>query len=120
MPDSCALLVFGDLDHLMLAPAAVHHVHDAKPPADDEGTAKQALDLFGRGVGGHVKILGAQAQQQVAHGAADDVGLKTCLLERGHHLGGAAVHQLGVDAVHRGGHLFALAEMGLAAGGAGR
>ncbi len=45
----------GDLDHLVLAPTAIDHVHDAKALADDEGAAKQALDLFGRGVGGHVE-----------------------------------------------------------------
>jgi hypothetical protein len=50
----------GDLDHLVLAPAAVHHVHDAEAPADDEGAAEQALDLLRRGVGGHVEVLGPQ------------------------------------------------------------
>ena len=71
-----------DLDHLVLAAAAVHHVHDAKAPADDEGAAEQALDLLGRGVGGDVEVLGPQADQQVAHRAADDVGLVAGLLQR--------------------------------------
>ena len=58
-----------DFNHFMLTPAAIDHVHDAKAPANDEGATKQALDLLGRGVGGHVKVLRAQADQQVAHRA---------------------------------------------------
>jgi hypothetical protein len=94
MPASSLLL-----DHLMLAPAAIHHVHDAKAPPDDESPAKQAFNLLGRGIGGHVKVLGAQAHQQVAHGATDNVGFKTGLLEGVHHVAGAFVHQFRVNAV---------------------
>ena len=49
----------GDLYHLMLAPAPIHHMHDAKASANDEGSAKQAFHLLGRGVGGHIKVFGA-------------------------------------------------------------
>ena len=105
----------GDLDHLVFTPPAVHHVHDAKAPPDDEGTAEQAFDLFWRGVGGHVEVFGAQTHQQVAHRAAHDVGLETCLLERAHHVGCPPVHQLGVDAMHIGADLFAFAERRLLA-----
>ena len=63
------------LDHLVVAAAAEHHVHDAKAPADDEGAPEQRLHLLGRGVGGDVEVLRPQADQQVAHRAADDVGL---------------------------------------------
>src|SRR6185369_8469666 len=62
----------GDLDHLVLAPAAVHDVNDAKAPSDDEGTPEQPLDLLGRRIGRDIEVLRAQANQQVAHGAADD------------------------------------------------
>jgi hypothetical protein len=50
--------------------------------------------------------------------ATDDVGLETGTLERVHHVDGARVHQLEIDAVHAGRHLSALAELaGLAAAG---
>ncbi len=110
----------GDFDDLVLAPAAIDHVHDAKALADDEGAAEQALDLLGRGIGGHVEVLGAQAQQQVAHGAADDVGLVARILQRLDHVDGTPVHQVGVDAVHLHGHLLALAEGRLARPWSGR
>jgi hypothetical protein len=48
----------GDLDHLVLAPAAVHHVHDAKAPADDEGAAEQALTCSGVALVATSKSLG--------------------------------------------------------------
>jgi hypothetical protein len=103
-----------DLDHLVLAAPAVHHVHDAKAPPDDEGAAKQRLDLLGRGVGGHVEVLGAQAQQQVAHRAAHHVGLVARLLQRRDHVFRAFVDQGRIDLVHFGRHLLALAEAALA------
>ena len=111
----------GDLDHLVLAAPAVHHVDDAEALADDEGAAEESLDLLGRGVGGHVEVLGFEAQQQVAHGAADDVGLVAGVFQRAHDLGRAAVHQVRVDAVDGGRHFLTLAETVLAAlgGGAG-
>jgi hypothetical protein len=40
-----------------------------------------AAHLFRRGVGGDVEILGFGADQQVAHGAADDKGLVAMLLQ---------------------------------------
>ncbi|TXT36728.1 MAG: Uncharacterized protein FD135_4065 [Comamonadaceae bacterium] len=83
----------------MLTATPIHHMHDAKTPPDDEGPAKQALDLLRRGIGGHIKVFRGQAQHQVAHRAADDIGLKTSLFERAHHVDGAFVHQFGVDAV---------------------
>ena len=98
------------LDHLMLAPAPVHHVHDAEPAPDDEGATEQALHLLGRGRGGHIEILGLESQNQVTHRAADDIGLETRLLEREHHVDGTLVHQLGIDLVHRGRQLDAFAE----------
>ena len=92
-----------DFDHLaqaaVLAAAPEHHVHDAKTPPDDEGSPEQAFHLLGRGVGGHVEILRPQAQQQVAHRTAHDVGLEAAFGQRVHHLDGAFVDQRRVDAV---------------------
>ena len=111
----------GNLDDFVFPAAAIDHMHDAKTLADDEGAAKQVLDLLGRGIGGHVEVLGTQAQQQVAHGATDDIGLVARALEGLHHINGATVHQIRVYAMHLNRHFLTLAELGLArAGGCGR
>ena len=89
----------GHLDHLVVAAPAMHHVHDAKTPANDEGAAKTGFHFLGRGVGGHIKVFRLQADQQIAHCAAHDVSLKAALLQGAHHVQGAFVHQLVVDAV---------------------
>ena len=104
----------GDLNHLVLAPTAIDHVHDAKTPPDDESAAKQAFDLLGRGVGGHVKVFGAQAKQQVAHGATHDIGHKTGLLQGAHHVDGAVVHQAHVNAMAANGDFDPFAKVGFA------
>ena len=109
----------GDLNDFVLAATAVDHVHDAETPADDEGAAEQALDLLGRGVGGHIKVFRAQANQQVAHRAAHDVSLKARLLQRADDVQGALVHQLEVNAVHCSGDFLALAERVLLDAGGG-
>ena len=57
------------------------HVHDAEAAADDAGVAEQAPDVFRSGVGGDVEILRLQAQQQVAHAAADDEGVETGFIQ---------------------------------------
>ena len=100
----------GDLDHLVLATATKHHVHDAETSADDEGSSKQRLDLLGGGIGGHVKVFGTQAQQQVSHRPAHDVGLEALVLQGMHHAQGALVHQPGIDAVFAGGDHATLAQ----------
>ena len=97
------------LDHLVVAATAMDHVHDAEAPADDEGPPEQALDLLGRGIGGHVEVLGPQAHQQVAHRAAHHIGPKAGLLQGAHHLDGALVHQRRVDAMRADRHLHPLA-----------
>src|SRR6185436_15674980 len=112
-----------DLDHLgeaaVLAAAAEHDVDDAEAPADDESTPEQRLHLLGRGVGGDVEVLRAQAEEQVAHGAADDVGLVAGVGERRDDLDGALVDQRRVDAVLRLRHLDALAARNARAGAFG-
>ena len=45
----------------------------AKAPADQAAIAEQALDLLRGGAGGDIEILGLAFEQQVAHGAADQV-----------------------------------------------
>ena len=105
-----------DFDHLVLAPASENHVHDAKTPPDDEGPAKQLLDLLGRGVGGDIKVFGAQTQQHIAHRTADDVGLKPGTLQRAHHVGGPLVHHGRVNAMGAGGYVSAFAKARCAAG----
>jgi hypothetical protein len=60
---------------------AEHHVHDLEAAADDEGAAEQLFDFFRRRIGGDVEVLRLHAQQQVAHGAADDEGLEAGFLQ---------------------------------------
>ena len=102
----------GDFDDFVFAAPAIDHVDDTKTPPDDESAAKQAFDLLGRGVGGHVEVFGPQADQQVAHRTADDVGLKTGLLQGADHVEGALVDQVGVDAVLGDGDFDAFAKLG--------
>ena len=82
----------GDLDHLVFTASPVHHMHDAKASPNNESTPEQALDLFWRGVGRHVKILRPQTHHQVAYRPAHDIGFKTRLLEGVHHVEGAVIH----------------------------
>ncbi|MNT35680.1 hypothetical protein D3C72_1717150 [compost metagenome] len=74
-------------------------MHDLEAAADDARAPEQRLHLLGRGVGRDVEILGLDAEQQVAHGAADDIGLVAGLLQRGSDLDGIARQQRGVDLV---------------------
>ncbi len=81
---------------------AEHHVHDLEAPADDEGAPEQFFHLFGRGIGGDVEVLGFDAQQQVAHGAADDEGLVAGFLQRLRHADRVGRHAARIDAVFVG------------------
>gem|GEM_PF-5173865 len=78
---------------------AEHHVHDLEAAADDEGAAEQFFHLLRRGVGGDVEILRFHAQQQVAHGAADDEGLEAGFLQGLGQADRVRRQQLRVDAV---------------------
>jgi len=89
----------GDLDDFVFAPTAKDHMHDAKTPSNDEGPSEQGLDLFGGGVGGHIKIFWAQTQQQITHGTAHDVGLVAAILQGLHHLQGPIIDQGRIDAM---------------------
>ena len=85
----------GGLDDLL----AEHDVHELEAAADDARAAEQRADLFGRGVGGHVEVLGLQADDEVAHRAADDVGFVAMLAQHLAHLDGVARDVAPVDAV---------------------
>ena len=56
--------------------AALHHMHNLKPPPDNPAAAKQTMHLLGRGAGCHIKILRLDAQQQIAHRTAHQIRLK--------------------------------------------
>ena len=84
---------------------AKHHVHQPEAAADDDGAAEMRLDLLGRGVGGDVEVLRRHADQQVAHGAADDVGMVPGLLQRLAHPQRRAWHPVALDAVLGDRHL---------------
>src|SRR5690606_37672888 len=47
--------------------------------------AEQLADLLGRGVGGHVEVLGTSADQQVAYRAPDQVGAIATLAQPVEH-----------------------------------
>ncbi|MCY1406870.1 hypothetical protein D9M71_221500 [compost metagenome] len=72
----------GDLDDL----AAEMHMHQLEAAADHPRIAEFGADLLGRGAGGHVEILRRDAEQRVAHAAADDVGQVAGLLQALHHV----------------------------------
>ena len=87
------------LNDFMLSASAIDDMNNPKAPTNDEGTAKQPLDLFWRGIGGYIKVFGSQPDQQVTHGTADDISLKTSLFQGVYHVPGALVHQFWVDAM---------------------
>ena len=100
----------GYLNHLMIPAAPVDDVHDAKAPSDDEGPPKQRLHLLGRGVGGHVEVLGPPAHQEVAHRTAHHIGFEAGILQCGHDIDRTFVDQAGINAVFLRGHLHAPAQ----------
>jgi hypothetical protein len=53
------------------------HMREMEAAADQPAVAEQLLDLVGMRVGRDVEVLRMQAEQQIAHGAADQKGLKT-------------------------------------------
>ena len=59
----------GHLDRLR----AEQHVHQLEAPADQVRAPEQAVHLVRVRIGGDVEVLGNDAEQQVAHRAADDV-----------------------------------------------
>jgi Asp-tRNA(Asn)/Glu-tRNA(Gln) amidotransferase A subunit family amidase len=76
--------------------AAVHDVRQAEAPADQPAIAEQRLDLLGRGVGGDVEVLRMPADQQVAHGAADEEGAEAAFAQAIEH-----AQRVGADVLAR-------------------
>ncbi len=66
---------------------AEHHMHQLEPASDQARAAKHPVYLFRMGIGGNVIVLGLEAEQQVAHRTANDIGLKARLVQA---LAGAA------------------------------
>ena len=95
----CALAVVaaesGDLDGFRTH----SHVHDLETPADEARAPETPSHLLGRGIGGDVEILGGDADQEVAHGAADDESLVALVLECFDDAPAAIADRLAADAV---------------------
>ena len=71
-----------DLDDLV----AEAHVREVEAAADQPAVAEQLLHLVGMRVGRDVEVLRMQAEQQVAHGAADEKGLEAGVPQPVEHL----------------------------------
>ncbi len=72
----------GDLEDLL----AHAHVGDEEAAPDQAAGAEQAADLIRMRAGGDVEVFRLDPGQQVAHAAADHVGLMTGVLEAVQHL----------------------------------
>jgi len=66
-----------DLDDL----TAEMHVREAEPPADEATVTKQAPHILGQRIGRHVKILGREPQEQIAHRPPDEERLVPRVLQ---------------------------------------
>ena len=73
-------------------------MNQAETASDDEGAAKLVLHVLGAGVGGHVEVLGHNAQQRVAYGTTNNVGLEARPLQAITHVHGVFAHVFGSDA----------------------
>ena len=62
------------------------HVREAKAPADQPAAAEGPLDLLGPRIGGDIEILRREAEQKIAHAAADQQRLVTRVLESVQHV----------------------------------
>jgi hypothetical protein len=52
-------------------------VNESEPAPDDARIAKKPAHVFRARVGSYVEVLGSAIEQQIAHTAAHEVGLKT-------------------------------------------
>src|SRR5690606_30224706 len=77
-------------------------MHQTESLADDAGASEQRLNLFRRGIGGHVEILGLDACNQVADGPTHDIGFEAVVLENLADLDGMARYMTPIDLVLRG------------------
>ena len=78
---------------------AEHDMDDLEAAADQARAAEQTVHLLRIGVGGDIKVLGCDPEQQVAHRAADHIGLVALGLQRLADLAGTAAEALGFYAV---------------------
>ncbi|MNV16331.1 hypothetical protein D3C71_1070870 [compost metagenome] len=79
--------------------ATKHDMGQAEPAADQAAVAEQRLDLLGRGIGGHVEVLGVAADQQVAHGASHQVAGEPGITQPVQHAQGVGADVLAGDGV---------------------
>ena len=81
----------GDLDDF----AAKAHMHDLEAATNDAAALEQAIDLFRRGIGAHIEILGLATTENIPQAAAYQIGFKARLVQA-------------IKDIQRGaGHLFA-------------
>src|SRR6267154_579771 len=78
---------------------AEHHVHELEAPADQARAPEDLVHILGIRVGRDVEVLGAQAQQQVAHRAAHDVRLVAVAVQHLADLARALRDRLAADSV---------------------
>ena len=71
--------------HLDDMPAEMH-MRQPEAAADQAAIGKRGPHLLGQGIGGHIEVLGLQAQQDIAHAAADQKCLVVGSLESIEHL----------------------------------
>ena len=71
----------GDFDDF----GAKKHMRQLKTTPDDAAITKDLSDLFRAGIGRDVEILGFESEREVAHAAADEVGLEARLTQAVEH-----------------------------------
>lgn len=47
-----------------------------KAASDEPAVSEESLDLLGQGVGRDVKILGLEAEREIAHATTDEIGIE--------------------------------------------
>ena len=77
-------------------------MHEPEAPSDDDAAAHRALHFFGTRVGDDVEVLGRDAQKQIAHGPAHDVGAVAAGLKLFAGLSRLPGDELGIDPVFVG------------------
>ena len=85
------------------------HAHDAKSDPHFDNMAKDLSDLLRARGRSNVKVLGLQAQPQVAHATADPKGLMTGLPQTAHdigrHVSSGQVGKLDAGVINHGGRI---------------
>ena len=63
-----------------------HDVNDLKTSADDAASAENLMNLFRRRIGGDVEVFRFDTQQQIANRPADNISLKTFVMQTADNL----------------------------------